>query len=167
MTRGRRAGAVLGLAGTAALMVALLGSTSGAQPVLPHSLTIKKVVVETAPAGATFTVHVTCTTQRGSVLDQDVTFDAQGNATSTATLQPLHGAHCTVTETGTGSAASVGYACAVTSGTVATCGADGQSVDYVLDTAQGSDVTVTVTNTFVPPPLPPPPVVEAQPVFTG
>jgi len=147
-------------------------------------LQVEKVVEGTSSDG--FTEQAACT---GGSADVDVAlaFQADGSPDSTSTpagwtvtdgrwqLEDtgLTGATCTMTETDTADATSVSYACAWTPGTtddevgVGCPGvSSGPSATPASVLFEGGDVgALTVTNTFSPPPTPPPVVVT--PKFTG
>ena len=173
-----------------AAAVPLVGATLGGASVTP-SLIIKKVVTGPVPPGTTFTVTVDCLGAASAggasgsssstssteapvhaaapVLHQVITFDAQGHPTSANSTFPVGFlATCTATETVTGGAQSVSYSCAVvgTPGSTpadTTCSTNQQTVNFGPSTAGVVDATITVTNTFPPPPEP----VVVSPRFTG
>lgn len=128
---------------------------------------VNKVVVGTAPTGTTFTVHYECTDEGPS---GDLSFDAEGNpvpADSNFFNDGVLGSTCTITETGTGGATNVAYACE-DDGVNATCAASGNAVTFDSPTNNSNNVTFTVTNSFVdePPPQPPsaaPSLAQAEP----
>ena len=151
-------------------------------------LTIEKDVVGPVPPGTTFTVTVTC--DPGTITNGEsdttfvATFDAAGNPTSQDTAFFEGETECTVTETATGGASSVAYACEgefpqeeelpegegfsaqgfmgeTPCGTISAGG-----VQVFIESPQ-QFATVTVTNTFTAPPPTPAPAVVAQPAFTG
>jgi len=105
---------------------------------------VDKVVVGTAPAGTTFTVHYSCT---GGGPSGDLTFDATGAAVPPSSNffndGSLHST-CTISETGTGGAANVTIQCVADSN--ATCAASGNQVTFTSPSDISSDVTFTVTN---------------------
>ena len=165
LTRPR--GWALLAAGVVAVGVPLAGGTlGGALPALP-TLTVKKVVTGVVPAGTTFTVSIGCVAG-ADPLTPIVVFDAQGNPTTANTIPVTVGSTCTATETVTGGAQSVSYSCAVvgTPGSTpadTTCSTNQQTVNFGPSTAGVVDATITVTNTFPPPPEP----VVVSPRFTG
>jgi hypothetical protein len=167
------------VAAFAGATVGLAAVPSGAGTSVANTVTIGKEVVGTAPAGTTFTVQVDCTPSANPI--PTVTFDATGNATSSAVFHPGPTSTCTVTETATGGASAVGYAC-VSAGTPANgSDPDGSLVDCTSDNVVhftdviGDSATITVTNTFTPAPTtttqpaatPAAQAVQAAPTFTG
>jgi hypothetical protein len=128
----------------------------------PPTLTVQKQVSGPVPAGTTFTVQVQCSHASQTTVDTDVTFDAAGNPIAgnpmiTAELTDT----CNVTETASGGAQSVGYACSDNAGTAPSyCQSTNQDVQF--GRTLGETATVTVTNTF-----PAPPPVAIAPKFTG
>jgi len=157
-------------------MLALFAAPVSAGQSFPNMVTIKKVVSGAVPAGTTFTVHVVCnvTVGKGVPVVTDVLFDSTGAVTSgNSVIGALASYECTATETVSGGATSVGFACAKT-GVRAVCTetSTSASVEFIDET--GSTGTITVTNTFPPPPVvvPTPPIVPAPevvvaPAFTG
>jgi hypothetical protein len=149
----------------------------GAGAVITNTVTIVKEVVGTPPVGTTFSVQVDC----GGALPPPVTFDANGNLLSaTATFHPGPTSTCTVTETASGGASSVGYGCVSAGNGPNGSDPDGSLVDCTSDNVVhftdviGDSATITVTNTFVPTPTtttppttPAPQAVQAAPTFTG
>jgi hypothetical protein len=122
---------------------------NGCAPVTPPpppetvNLSVEKLVVGTVPGGVgSFTAHVTC----DDGTDEDVTLPVAGGPGTPASLEVEQGSQCTVIETATGGADTVGYSIV------------GVDVDpgVFIDT----DTTVTVTNTFNPPEIAPETVVE-------
>ena len=108
---------------------------------------INKVVVGSAPAGTTFTVHFACTDGGPS---GDLTFDATGKpvpANSNFFNDGVVTTSCTITETGTGGASSVAYSCQ-DDGVNASCEPSGNEVTFDSPTNTSNNVTFTVTNTF-------------------
>ena len=163
-------------------------------------VTIDKVVEGAAPEGATFVVTVACggaivVGGDGAVTSVEVTFDAAGNPVGTNSVAFDPGGvtapgddECTVTETATGDAGGVSYACEDT-GLSPMCqntGLQAEPVDIAVFDANQS-ATVTVTNSFAAgpepepepepepqpqppagtPPAPPATPVMATPTFTG
>jgi Domain of unknown function (DUF5979) len=136
---------------------------------------VNKVVVGSAPAGTTFTVHYACTDGGPS---GDLTFDATGDpvpANDNFFNANAPGTTCTITETATGGAV-VAYACE-DDGVNASCADSGNAVTFDSPEQTSNNVTFTVTNTFVEPapgtasPAPgapdPAAAVVSTPVFTG
>jgi len=137
---------------------------------------VNKVVVGSAPAGTTFTVHYACTDGGPS---GDLTFDATGKsvpANDNFFNDGVLGTTCTITETGTGGATTVAYNCQ-DDGVNASCSPSGDSVTFDSPTNLSNQVDFTVTNTFGEPTptttgptaaVPEPAVaVVSVPVFTG
>jgi hypothetical protein len=166
--------------------VPLLAATPAGAPPLPlFSLTVKKVVTGVVPPGTTFTVTVSCVvaastgigagssdattpTTGGAATASDgfpttITFNANGDPTTTNTGSLISGESCTATETVTGGAQSVSYGCATTNAVEVAC-VSSQRVQVIPDDEAGGAATITVTNKF-PDPTPPPVVVSPQ--FTG
>jgi hypothetical protein len=108
---------------------------------------VNKVVVGSAPAGTTFTVHYACTDGGPS---GDLTFDATGKsvpANDNFFNDGVLGTTCTITETGTGGATTVVYNCQ-DDGVNASCAASGNQVTFDSPNNTSNNVTFTVTNTF-------------------
>ena len=108
---------------------------------------VNKVVVGSAPAGTTFTVHYACSDGGPS---GDLTFDATGKsvpANDNFFNDGIVTTSCTITETGTGGASSVAYNCQ-DDGVNASCGPSGNEVTFDSPTNLSNNVTFTVTNTF-------------------
>jgi Domain of unknown function (DUF5979) len=139
---------------------------------------VNKVVVGTPPPGAMFTVHYAC---NNGGPEGDLTFDAGGSpvpANENFFNDGVLGSTCTITETSTGGASSVAYACE-DDGVNASCSASGNEVTFDSPTNNSNTVTFTVTNTFTDPtpattaPATTPPAAEAAvavvgvPRFTG
>jgi hypothetical protein len=137
---------------------------------------VNKVVVGSAPAGTTFTVHYACTDGGPS---GDLTFDATGDpvpANDNFFNANVPGTTCTITETGTGGATTVAYACE-DDGVNASCAPSGNEVTFDSPDETSNNVTFTVTNTFAEPapdttpagPAAPEPAtaVVSTPAFTG
>jgi Domain of unknown function (DUF5979) len=124
---------------------------------------VNLVVVGTAPAGTTFTVHYDCSP---GGLTGDLSFDAAGNpapANSNFFNDGTLNSTCTLTETANGGAASVGFQC-VDDGVNATCASPtSNQVTFDSPTNLSNNVTFTITNTFVEAA----PVIEGTPSFTG
>jgi hypothetical protein len=143
-------------------------------------LTVEKVTSGPTTPGQTFTVHVSCpagTIAAGPTGQADVdlafTVDGAGAVQPAAgrTIGLLEGNDCTVTETGTGGATRVSYACTGSAADI-----PDQPCPTVGRIRPGQRATVTVTNTFtdtVPalaPAVAPAPAiaaVTASPRFTG
>jgi hypothetical protein len=108
---------------------------------------VTMIVVGTAPAGTTFTVHYSCT---GAGETGDLQFDATGNPTPASSnfFNSLSVATCTISETVTGGASAVSYQC-VSGGQNATCDPSGTSATFAA--GNSTNVTFTVTNTFAAP----------------
>jgi hypothetical protein len=177
---GRRGWAVLVAVVIAAGVPLVAGSLGGAQ-VIAFTLTINKVVTGVVPSGTTFTVTVSCltpvstgtgggssdtptSTTGGAHLSSDsfpptITFAANGDPTTTNTGTLIVGESCTATETVTGGAQSVTYGCATTNALEMAC-VSSQQVRVIPDDNAGAAATITVTNSF-----PPPPTIAAT--FTG
>jgi hypothetical protein len=137
---------------------------------------VNKIVVGSAPAGTTFTVHYACTDGGPS---GDLTFDATGNpvpANDNFFNANVPGTTCTITETATGGATTVAYACE-DDGVNATCAPSGNEATFDSPDQTSNNVTFTVTNTFAEPapgtaapaPAAPDPAsaVVSTPAFTG
>ena len=198
--RGSRAvRAALVAAGVAAFALVGFAPSAGAGPKeIDAPLTIVKVVEGVAPAGTTFTATIPCD---GDIIDDgedgtDVatgSFDATGQPTSADVIGFRNEGQCAVTETASGGASTVSYACTGVQGTpideeppleprgfdvspaavvlppvCASTGPDGVEVNISVPDQSG---TVTITNTFVAPqpqPQPKPAAqVVAKPAFTG
>ena len=175
-------------------------ASAGEVPSLAAPLQILKTVSGPVPAGTTFTVNVHCpdgnidtgadeATATITDTDATVTFDAAGQPTSPDIIGFDNEGTCTVTETGSGGAASVSYACAGTIPPVDVikgfgdqptsqaevptdpCSAAGPQAEpisvFIVDESQ--EAAVTVHNTFADPTPPPTPAAQvvAQPAFTG
>lgn len=111
---------------------------------------VNKVVVGSAPAGTTFTVHYACTDGGPS---GDLTFDATGDpvpANDNFFNANVPGTTCTITETATGGATTVAYACE-DDGVNATCAPSGNEATFDSPDRTSNNVTFTVTNTFAEP----------------
>jgi hypothetical protein len=195
------------VASAAALSTAALASGAIAgviTPVLDAPLTIVKTVSGTVPAGTTFTVNLHCpggnidtgvddaSAAAITATDATVTFDATGQPTSPDIIGFDDDGTCTVTETESGGAASVTYAC---TGSIPEpsqepvpvpessdgfdaaapvfptdpCEAAGPQAApmTVLIAAPDQEATVTVHNTFADPAPTPAAQIVAQPAFTG
>jgi hypothetical protein len=168
---GRRSWAVLAALVIAAGVPLVAGTLGGAQ-VIAFTLTINKVVTGVVPPGTTFTVTVSCltptstgtgtvssdttTTTGGAHPASDsfpttITFSANGAPTTTNTGTLIVGESCTATETVTGGAQSVTYGCTTTNALEMAC-VSSQEVRVIPDDNAGAAATITVTNTFPPPP---------------
>jgi hypothetical protein len=169
--------------------VPLVGGTLGGAQALSFTLTVKKVVTGVVPPGTTFTVTVSCVTQDSTgtgagssdattpttggahtasdSFPSTITFNANGDPTTTNTGSLIVGESCTVAENppGTGGAQSVSYGCATTNASDVAC-VSNQQVRVIPDNSAGGAATITVTNAF-PTPTTAPPVVVAAPKFTG
>jgi hypothetical protein len=136
---------VLSVLALAAGVVVALGTPASAGENM--HVEINKVVVGSAPAGTTFTVHYACTDGGPS---GDLTFDATGKpvpANSNFFNDGVVTTSCTITETGTGGATTVAYACQ-DDGVNASCGPSGNEVTFDSPTNTSNNVTFTVTNTY-------------------
>jgi len=160
--------------------VPLVAGTLGGAQVIAFTLTIDKVVTGVVPPGTTFTVTMSClsplstgtgpgssdttTPTTGVAHASDgfpptITFAANGDPTTTNTGTLSVGESCTATETVTGGAQSVSYGCATTNALEMAC-VSSQQVRVIPDDDAGASATITVTNSF-----PPPPTIAAA--FTG
>jgi hypothetical protein len=162
----RRGAAVLAVFGfTASALIAL---TTPAFAGGNMHVEVNKVVVGTAPAGTMFVVHFACSDGGPS---GDLSFDAEGNpvpAASNFFNDGVLGSTCTITETATGGASDVAYACE-DNGVDASCASSGNEVTFDSPTNLSNNVTFTVTDTFadpVPPPTVGPPVPSPTPTPT-
>jgi hypothetical protein len=140
MRRVVAAGAVVTLAAGA---VVALASPAFAGEV---SLVIDVTVVGPVPAGATFTVHYSCTTP-GSP-SGDFMYHSDGTPFTENGIGVGGNGTCTVTETMSSNAANVAFTC-VPNGTAKTCGAGGDTVTFGLGTSTGP-ATLTVFNAYLP-----------------
>ena len=142
----------------------VLGATLADAGPGPNSIVVTKVVQGPVPPGTTFIVDVDCDED---AFDNQAMFPATGG--SEVILVGLGvDQTCTVAETQTGGAVATTFACQVTDVGVndpPTC--QGTNAAVSLNSLD-SEVTITVTNTFVPPPEPAAAEpVEAAPTFTG
>jgi hypothetical protein len=157
-------------------------------------LTIVKVVDGVAPAGTTFTATVQCDGDIIDIGEEDgvnsatVVFDALGQPTTADVIGFRGPGECAISETATGGASSVAYACSGVQGTPVdeeeppvkqgfgpspaavvlppVCATTGpQGVEVNISTPDQT-ATVTITNTFTPAPKPAAQIVAA-PAFTG
>jgi len=133
---------------------------NGCAPVTPPpppetvNLSVEKSIVGTVPGGVgSFTAHVAC----DDGTDEDVTLPVTGGVGTPSAIEVEQGSQCTVVETATGGANSVGYSIV--------------GVDVDPGVFIDSNTTVTVTNTFNPPSVgpevvttPPAPVAPAAAV---
>lgn len=136
---------VLALVGLIAAALVALGTPASAGENL--HVEVNKVVVGSAPSGTTFTVHYACTDGGPS---GDLTFDATGDpvpANDNFFNASVPGTTCTITETGTGGATTVAYACE-DDGVNASCAPSGNEVTFDSPEETSNNVTFTVTNTF-------------------
>lgn len=136
---------ILVAVGLVAIAILALGAPASAGENM--HVEVHKVVVGTAPPGTTFTVHYDCS---DGGPDGDLTFDAAGNpvpANSNFFNDGILGTTCTITETATGGATNVTYACQ-DDGVNASCSASGDSVTFDSPTNLSNNVDFTVTNTF-------------------
>src|SRR3954466_10057828 len=111
-----RAALAIGSIGALALMTTASTAGAGIEEVIDAPLTIVKVVNGVAPAGTTFTATIQCSDNiivvGGSDTDTaTVTFDATGQPTSPDVIGFDDPGQCAVTETATGGASTVAYAC--------------------------------------------------------
>jgi hypothetical protein len=179
---------ILVLAGVVVAATVAVGAPAGAGRE-PNSapLTIQKVVVGTAPPGTQFVVDLNCVT--GSEGQDQVVFDEFGQPVGPNTVFFGGPNECTPTESQTGGAATVSYACEGTIPPIepeppeppestadewpipqgATpisdpCDAAGPQPEPILVFigAPNQDATVTITNTFAEPAA-----VVVEPAFTG
>jgi hypothetical protein len=168
MMSGRR---ILALAtGVLATLAVLAGPTSAGVMTPTNTVTIDKVVSGPVPAGTTFSLTI----GKSVPVVTDVVFDSTGAVTSgNNVISTAASSECTATETVTGGASTVAYACTA-SGSRATCADPAPETPRVTFVdVTGSSGTITVTNTFVAPPAPPAPpaiaplAVVVPPTFTG
>ena len=156
--------------------VPLVGGTLGGAQTPVFTLTVKKVVTGVVPAGTTFTVGVTCVSADGTGgahtaddgFPPTITFNANGDPTTTNTGSLIVGESCTANETGKGGAQSVSYGCTTTNAIEVAC-VSSQEVRVIPDENAGAAATITVTNAFPTPTTTTtaPPIVVAAPKFTG
>ena len=163
-----------------AVALAAVPSGAGAQPT--NTFTVVKHVTGPVPAGTTFTVEVTCEPLSLGALapipDLVITFDATGTPTTANSVTTSAGSRCTAVETANGTAATVAYQCAITHGStdqigppfLGNCGPDDNQATF--GDVIGDAATITVTNSFVTPPIQEPvtpaaQAVQAAPAFTG
>jgi hypothetical protein len=164
-------------------------------------LQVRKVV--SGPASSPFAVHVDCTSPdvevpAAAALDASLAFHADGTPDASSTPEgwivrdgawvladsALNGSTCTATETASGGAQSVSYACAwrpaesenpVDAGCPGESSGPSASPRSVTLQSDGDVGVLTITNTFPAPPPPPPPTppsaaplpVAIAPRFTG
>jgi len=165
---------ILAAIGLVAATAAALAAPAAAGENL--NVQVHKVVVGNAPPGTTFTVHYACSDGGPS---GDLSFDASGDpvpANDNFFNANVPGTTCTITETGTGGATTVAYACE-DDGINASCAPSGNEVTFDSPDQTSTSVTFTVTNTFAEPtpgttpaePAAPEPAtaVVGTPVFTG
>ena len=181
------------LAKLGALTLAVTGILVGgyattASAGFPHiaPLTIVKTVEGPVTEGTTFEVTIHCDRDMinppggGAPVDEvTLSFGADGKATGDDTVTFSENGTCEVTETATGGAQTVTYSCAgifpnqqTPSEDICPFGpqSDPMSVDIEVEEQAA---TVTVANTFPPPPTTPPTTqpapapVQVQPTFTG
>lgn len=167
---------IVSIVAVAAAAIGALGAPAGAGKFSGNPVTIEKEVVGPVPAGTVFTVEFTCSSIFGGGVDAmgveplEITFDEHGNPTSENEFVIPSGLTCTAHETGTGGAKTVAYACAMTTDhpTLATC-SGGPTVPTVrFNDVVDAEGVITVTNTFVADPTPPPAgEVVVAPAFTG
>ena len=141
-------------------------------------VTINKVVTGPVPAGTTFVVELNCEGTPPAPLITSITFNADGSpATANEVNFPDNDATCTPTETETGGAASVTYACEeeFADPPEDACQANGPQASPITVVLDGKphdeDPTMTITNTFEEAApaavVAPPAAVVAPPSFTG
>jgi hypothetical protein len=138
------------LASLALVACTLLALGTPASAGMNMHVEVNKVVVGTAPPGTTFTVHYDCS---DGGPEGDLIFDATGNpvpADDNFFNDGVLNSTCTITETATGGASSVAYACE-DDGINASCAASGNAVTFDSPTNNSNTVTFTVTNTFTDP----------------
>ena len=151
--------AVLGLAAVGVMGAGtLVPAGAGKQVGVP--ITIEKVVVGTPPPGATYTVDVNCDDGQS----EQATFTGPGTEVVTVLLSEP-GIICTVTESGTGGASGVTFACTEDVGTTECLSPNSIQI---FEPGEGG---FTVINTFDPttpvtPGTPATPV-PGTPRFTG
>jgi hypothetical protein len=164
---------IVSIVAVATAALGILGAPAGAGKFAGNPVTIEKEVVGPVPAGTVFTVEFSCTSLIGpgamGLEPIEITFDEHGTPTSQNEFVIPSGLTCTAHETGTGGATTVAYACEMTTEhpTLATCaGPTTPTVSFQdVDDAEG---VITVTNTFVADPTPPPAgEVVVAPAFTG
>jgi hypothetical protein len=162
----------MGVIATATIALAAGGGAVAVQ----NTVTVTKVVQGPVPASTTFAVTLTCVPTGLPTTTHVIHFDANGNPTDTNSFSDiLDLTTCTATETDSGGASAVSYACELTYGNgdpshLSQCSSD-QAVSFANDVLTDS-ATLTVTNRFdAPAPTPPtvaPEPVEIQPAaFTG
>ncbi len=149
-------------------MTAMLAGPVGAVEFPPsvNTLTIKKVVVGPVSASTTFTVHVHCEPTQGkaSSINEDVVFDSTGTATSgNEQIETSDFFACTATETVTGGAQTVAFACSPTDDADIDCSTTATSGTLEFMDVIDTTGTITVTNTFPVPVTPVTPVTPIQP----
>jgi Domain of unknown function (DUF5979) len=167
MRKGLSAVVVAAL-GAAALVVAIAGPAPGGASA---PVTVTKVVTGPEAPGATYTVNVSCIGTgpfTGNNPSANLNFAAGGGSQQFGGIDPGYEGDCTFTETSTGGAVHIAYACAVApaqSG-AATCGGGGAapSTLNVNDPSAAQLATITVTNDFTPDPAV---AVVAPANFTG
>ncbi len=162
--------------------VALAAAPSGAGASPTNTFTVVKHVTGPVPAGTTFTVEVTCEPLGLGALapipDLVITFDATGTPTTENSVTTSAGSRCTAVETASGTAAAVAYQCSIERGNtdqigppfLGNCGPDDNQASF--GDVIGDAATITVTNSFVTPPIQEPvtqaaQAVQAAPAFTG
>jgi hypothetical protein len=203
--RARNTGAtrvLIAVASVSMLTLALFVQTAGAGlgGGLSAPLTVVKVVdpAHPAPPGTTFTATIHCddtiidpgteptaNTEIEGLDTATVTFDATGQPTTPDTIGFIGPGVCTVTETATGGAATVSYACEGVQGTIddapikesfggpsssdvlpPVCATTGPVDPIEVNISEpDQSATVTITNTFAAPQIAP--QIVAQPAFTG
>jgi hypothetical protein len=146
-----RFGTVVSVAGLV-FASTFFGATAGAQ-VASSTVTIRKNVLGTAPAGTVFTVTYTCDVPADPASDFSgtVQFDATGNALGSDSFTAVSGTHCTVTETDNGGATGVSYHCTTVvfgpceaSGDAFTVGDTGDPIEVAVDNIMAARVDVGI-----------------------
>jgi hypothetical protein len=134
-------------------------------------ITVTKVVSGTEPFAPTYVIHIACIGTApfvGNNPTADLTFFAGGGSQQFNGIVSGYEGNCTFTETNTGGATSVTYACSEASGqppSAATCGGGGASPSTlnINDPSAAQLATITVTDTFAAPT----PVVTSPTQLTG
>ena len=148
----------------AAVGLVAAGLVVGATPAdagTPNFLVVTKVVHGPVPPGTEFTVDVDCTE---NMFDEELTFPATGGTMQVNAGEGVENT-CTITEPQTGGASTTTFACQVTAvGAVNPATCQGTNIAAFAAVSADWQVTITVTNTFVPAPAA---AVPAAPTFTG
>jgi hypothetical protein len=138
-------GVVAAVALASGAMFALVGPASAQTQ--GNSFTVIKVVSGSVPSGTVFAVQVSCTGNGSTNLWFDDTghpSTSSGTQIATPVITPSASDTCTASETFSGGASSISYACSA-SGTLTTC--SGNNAVHYGDTSTGVGA-VTITNTF-------------------